>query len=108
MSSWAASRISALVASRRSARLSRIGMADIVRSIERRSGDVKTSTLPTMGARRRKFWGWGYEGEGPTRDQQAQMAKTLAGMFDLDDLHVAEPPTIEELELPPPRLEPPA
>src|SRR2546430_378664 len=61
-----------------------------------------------MAARRRKFWGWGYEGEGPTHDQQQQMAKTLAGMFDLDEIAVADPPKIEELELPEPRLEPPA
>jgi alkyldihydroxyacetonephosphate synthase len=61
-----------------------------------------------MGTRRRKFWGWGYEGEGPSRDQQEQMAKTLAGMFDVDDLHVADPPAVDELRLPPPRLEPPA
>jgi alkyldihydroxyacetonephosphate synthase len=61
-----------------------------------------------MGTRRRRFWGWGYEGEGPTRDQQEQMAKTLAGMFDVDEISVVDPPTIAELELPPPRLEPPA
>ncbi|HMG26652.1 MAG TPA: FAD-binding oxidoreductase [Acidimicrobiia bacterium] len=60
-----------------------------------------------MADRRRKFWGWGYEGEGPTRDQQAQMAKTLAGMFDLDNLAVADPPTIDALDLRPPRLAPP-
>ena len=60
-----------------------------------------------MTDRRRKFWGWGYEGEGPTRDQQQQMAKTLGGMFELGEVHVADPPAIEELELPPPRLSPP-
>ncbi|HEV3135160.1 MAG TPA: FAD-binding oxidoreductase [Acidimicrobiia bacterium] len=59
-------------------------------------------------AKVRKFWGWGYEGEGPTRDQQEQMAKTLAGMFDLDEIAVSEPPTIDQLELPEPRIEPPA
>ena len=36
------------------------------------------------------------------------MAGTLAEMFGLDGLTVAEPPTIEDLELPSPRLEPPA
>src|SRR5881392_1180968 len=36
------------------------------------------------------------------------MAKTLAGMFDLDEIAVADPPKIDELELPAPRLEPPA
>ena len=59
-------------------------------------------------AKVRKFWGWGYEGEGPSRDQQEQMAKTLAAMFELDDLAVADPPTIDELRLRPPRLDPPA
>src|SRR3981081_3507237 len=59
-------------------------------------------------AKLRKFWGWGYEGEGPSRGQQEQMAKTLAGMFDLDEIAVADPPKIEELELPEPRRPPPA
>jgi alkyldihydroxyacetonephosphate synthase len=36
------------------------------------------------------------------------MAKTLAAMFELDDVRVADPPTLDELRLPPPRLEPPA
>src|SRR5262249_56875034 len=35
------------------------------------------------------------------------MAKTLARMFDLDNLAVADPPTIDELDLRPPRLAPP-
>jgi alkyldihydroxyacetonephosphate synthase len=35
------------------------------------------------------------------------MAKTLAGMFDLDELTVADPPTVDELDLPAPRIEPP-
>src|SRR5437588_574928 len=35
-----------------------------------------------MGAsRRRKFWGWGYEGEGPDAAQREGIAKTLAGRF---------------------------
>jgi alkyldihydroxyacetonephosphate synthase len=58
--------------------------------------------------RRRKFWGWGYEGEGPTRGQQEQMAGTLAGMFHVDEIAIADPPTIDEIELPPSRLDPPA
>jgi alkyldihydroxyacetonephosphate synthase len=59
-------------------------------------------------AKVRKFWGWGYEGEGPSRDQQGQMAKTLAQMFELDDLDVEDPPTVDELRLRPSRLDPPA
>jgi alkyldihydroxyacetonephosphate synthase len=60
-----------------------------------------------MGVGRRKFWGWGYEGEGPTRAQQESMAKTLAAMFEVDSLTVAAAPTLDELELPAPRLTPP-
>src|SRR5918994_5121944 len=107
-SSHAASRISALVPSRRSARLSRVGVTNIVRSIEGASESVRGSPLPPMAHRRRKFWGWGYEGEGPSRDQQEQMGKTLAGMFDRDELLIADPPTIDELDLPEPRLDAPA
>jgi alkyldihydroxyacetonephosphate synthase len=36
------------------------------------------------------------------------MAKTMAGMFDLGDIPVADAPTIAELQLPEPRLAPPA
>lgn len=56
----------------------------------------------------RRFWGWGYEGEGPTREQQEGIATTLATRFDLDDLQVVEAPTIEEVDLRPPRLTPPS
>ena len=55
-------------------------------------------------AKVRKFWGWGYEGEGPSRDQQEQMAETLAGMFGARRHRAStDPPTIDELELPAPR-----
>ncbi len=60
-----------------------------------------------MSERRRKFWGWGWEGEGPTREQQQGMAETLAAQFGLDDVAVAAPPTLDELDLPDSRLEPP-
>lgn len=55
----------------------------------------------------RKFWGWGVEGGGPTRAQQAAIAATLAERFGLDEMHVVEPPTVDELDLPAPRLTPP-
>lgn len=54
--------------------------------------------------RRRKFWGWGWEDEGPTRAQQEQMAGTLSAMLGIDDLTIGDPPTVEELELRAPRL----
>ena len=35
--------------------------------------------MDTLGARR--FWGWGIEGAGPSRPQQAKMAETIAQRF---------------------------
>jgi alkyldihydroxyacetonephosphate synthase len=58
--------------------------------------------------RTRRFWGWGYEGEGPTREQQGRLATTLAERFNLTELEMVDPPAIEELDLPAPRLRPPA
>jgi alkyldihydroxyacetonephosphate synthase len=63
-------------------------------------------TAPAPGAARR-FWGWGREGGGPSADQQRGIAQALAARFGLDDVRIAEPPRIEELRLPAPRLAPP-
>jgi alkyldihydroxyacetonephosphate synthase len=57
--------------------------------------------------RRRRFWGWGYEGEGPTPEQQRGIADTLAARFGLDEVTVTPPPALDELDLPKPRLAPP-
>lgn len=61
-----------------------------------------------MSERRRKFWGWGYEDEGPTREQQGRIAELLAARFGIAVPAVETPPRIEEIALRPPRLEPPA
>ncbi len=61
-----------------------------------------------MADRVRRFWGWGYEDGGPTRAQQESMAATVAGMFGLDGLEIRDPPTIDELTLPEPRIAPPS
>jgi alkyldihydroxyacetonephosphate synthase len=56
---------------------------------------------------RRKFWGWGNEGEGPDYEQQAGIARTLGERFGTELTAVA-PPTLEELKLAEPRLAPPS
>jgi alkyldihydroxyacetonephosphate synthase len=58
--------------------------------------------------RRRKFWGWGWEDEGPTPEQQHKIAQLLAARFDLGELTITPPPRVEELALRAPRLAPPA
>jgi alkyldihydroxyacetonephosphate synthase len=65
-------------------------------------------TGDAMSERRRKFWGWGYEGEGPTREQRDAIAATLASRFGAEKLTITEPPRLDEIELRPPRIAPPA
>jgi alkyldihydroxyacetonephosphate synthase len=57
---------------------------------------------------KRKFWGWGYEGRGPTREQQGKIAELLASRFGIAVPEIATPPRIEEISLRPPRVAPPA
>jgi alkyldihydroxyacetonephosphate synthase len=61
-----------------------------------------------MSERRRKFWGWGYEDQGPTREQRDAIASLLASRFGTGALTITEPPRLEELELRAPRVAPPA
>lgn len=58
-----------------------------------------------MSARRRKFWGWGWEDGGPTAEQEQGIARTLAERFGAREL--TPPPRVEEIALPPPRVRPP-
>jgi alkyldihydroxyacetonephosphate synthase len=55
-------------------------------------------------ARRRKFWGWGWEDEGPTADQQQRLAQLLAARFGLNDIVITPPPRLGEINLRPARL----
>ena len=57
---------------------------------------------------KRKFWGWGYEGRGPTREQQGKIAELLASRFGIDVPEIAPPPRIEEIALRAPRVAPPS
>ena len=58
--------------------------------------------------RRRKFWGWGYEDEGPTPEQQGKIAEVLAARFGIDVPALTPAPRVEELQLRAPRVTPPA
>jgi alkyldihydroxyacetonephosphate synthase len=61
-----------------------------------------------LSAGRRKFWGWGLEGEGLGRSELEELGATFAGRFGIDGVCIQEPPRAEELDLRPPRLSPPA
>jgi alkyldihydroxyacetonephosphate synthase len=56
---------------------------------------------------KRKWWGWGAEGAGPTREQAAAIARTVAGRFG-SAREPRPPPRIEDVALPEPRIAPPA
>ncbi|HUO05580.1 MAG TPA: FAD-binding oxidoreductase [Candidatus Binataceae bacterium] len=58
--------------------------------------------------RRRKFWGWGYEDQGPNAEQQSHIAGRMAERNQLGPLEVTPPPTEAELNLRAPRVKPPA
>jgi len=60
-----------------------------------------------MSTRRRKFWGWGYEDEGPDAGHRDAIGGLLAERFGADLPAAVEPPTIDQIELPPVRLSPP-
>ena len=57
---------------------------------------------------RRKFWGWGLEGEGLAADELQQLGAVFSERLGIDGVRVQEPPRVEELDLRPPRLAPPA
>jgi alkyldihydroxyacetonephosphate synthase len=57
---------------------------------------------------KRRFWGWGVEDAGPSPEQHRKLARTVAERFDTGELTITEPPTVDELSLRAPRVEPPA
>lgn len=61
-----------------------------------------------VAARRRKFWGWGYEGEGVSDEELSLLARLVAHRFGLPELRAADPPDIARVQLRAPRLVPPA
>ena len=61
-----------------------------------------------MTTRQRKFWGWGYEGEGPARDHQVAIGAMLASRFGFEPGQPASEPRIEEIELRASRVRPPS
>jgi alkyldihydroxyacetonephosphate synthase len=61
-----------------------------------------------MTERTRKFWGWGYEGEGPAREQQEKIAALLAARFGIPTPRIQPPPELAEIALPAARVAPPA
>src|SRR3954462_7324468 len=65
-----------------------------------------TSTIARPGARR-KFWGWGLEGDGLSRSEIGQLGAVFTERLGIDSVRAQEPPRVQELDLHAPRLIPP-
>src|SRR4051794_13070987 len=59
-------------------------------------------------ARQLKFWGWGYEDQQPPPDDVSATAAGAREHLGFGPADVERPVRLEDVELPPPRLEPPA
>jgi alkyldihydroxyacetonephosphate synthase len=58
--------------------------------------------------KRLKFWGWGYEDEGPDEAARQRLARSLGERFDRADLMSVPYPRIAEIELAAPRVRAPS
>ena len=58
--------------------------------------------------RRRKFWGWGFEDQQPPHEQVEAAAAGAREHLGFGPAEVERPARLEDIELPPPRLEAPA
>jgi alkyldihydroxyacetonephosphate synthase len=64
--------------------------------------------MATETTRRRKFWGWGFEDQQPPHEQVAEQAAAIREHLGFGPAEVERPARLEDLELAPPRVEPPA
>ena len=58
--------------------------------------------------RRRKFWGWGFEDQQPAPEEVEAAAAGAREHLGFGPAEVERPARLEDIELPPPRLEAPA
>jgi alkyldihydroxyacetonephosphate synthase len=55
----------------------------------------------------RKFWGWGYEDELLSEEEENNIDKRIAETFQLDSVERIDIPKAEQIELPKSRINPP-
>jgi alkyldihydroxyacetonephosphate synthase len=61
-----------------------------------------------MAERRRNLWGWGYEDQQPPATEVEQAGRGAREHLGFGPAEIEAPPRLEDVELPPPRLRPPA
>jgi alkyldihydroxyacetonephosphate synthase len=57
--------------------------------------------------RTRKFWGWGYEGDGLSDAELEELGREMRARFGVEASTLAAPPALGSLSMPEPRLDPP-
>jgi alkyldihydroxyacetonephosphate synthase len=62
----------------------------------------------TLAVRRRKHWGWGYEDQQPSHHEVREAAAGIRSHLGFEPLDAEEPVPLAAVELPAPRLDPPA
>jgi alkyldihydroxyacetonephosphate synthase len=60
-----------------------------------------------MAERRRKFWGWGFEDQQPTAAEVEQAGRGAREHLGFGPAEIEQPARLEDVELPPPRIEAP-
>ena len=55
--------------------------------------------------RKRKFWGWGYEDELLSDEEENNIDKRIANTFNLDSVDRIKIPDIKSIDLPKPRVQ---
>jgi alkyldihydroxyacetonephosphate synthase len=61
-----------------------------------------------MQQRRRKFFGWGYEGETVSPDEMREFEAAWSRLLGIEHYEPAAFPTLEEIDIRAPRIVPPA
>ena len=57
--------------------------------------------------RTRKFWGWGYEDELLTDEEENNIDRRIASTFNLDSVNRIKVPNLGDIDLPEPRIKTP-
>ncbi len=55
----------------------------------------------------RKFWGWGVKEDDLDKEQKTETVKRMQDLFDLSGLTLSSPPSLDEIDIPDPKINPP-
>ena len=72
------------------------------------ASELRDHQTPRSSARRRNFWGWGYEDQSPSAKEMQDAAVGARAHLGFDPAEPELPVAIGDVELPAPQIEPPA